>query len=36
MQIEVDCKQGRVEKTVDEAHYALQAILCLRTPLLKA
>ena len=26
MQIEVDCRHGRVEKTVDEAHCALQAI----------
>ncbi len=33
MQIEVDCRRERVEKTVDEAHYALQATLRLRTPL---
>lgn len=33
MQIEVDYEQGRVEKTVDEAHCALQAIPRLHTPL---
>ena len=33
MQIEVDYRQGRIEKTVDEAHCALQAIPRLRTPL---
>lgn len=33
MQIEIDYRHERVEKTVDEAHCALQAIPRLRTPL---